>query len=86
MAVLRYNGLIITAVQPASAAPLLKRDELTVSLRSDLTVLSMPAVLAQKDDAYCVYFTNGPTAYSVYAAHADGDAFFTALDSLTWAQ
>ena len=86
VAVLRYEGLTIMAVQPASAAPLLLREELNVSLRGDVTVLGLPAVMAERDGAFCVYFSNSWAAYSVYASQADEASFFAALEKLSWAQ
>ena len=62
VATVQYEGLVITAVRPASAAPLLLRSELSVSLVSDLTVLNHPAVLATKGGAKCVYFTGESAA------------------------
>ncbi len=85
VASLLYEGLVITAVRPASAAPLLLRSELSVSLTSDLTVLNHPAVLATRDGAKCVYFTGESTAYSIYTPQADEEAFLEVLKRLTWA-
>lgn len=86
VAALYYEGLIISAVQPASAAPLLLRDELDVALLGDLAVLGQPAALARKGDAYCVYFSTPAAAYSVYAPHAEREDFYAALGRLSWAQ
>lgn len=84
VAALRYEGLVITAVRPVSAAPLLLRSELSVSLVSDLTVLNHPAVLAAKGGAKCVYFTGESAAYSVYTPQADEEAFLDVLKHMTW--
>ena len=68
MVTLRYpDGLEITAVRPASAAPLLLRGELSVVLRSDLSLFNVPVTLAEKDGACCLYFSDAGAAYSVYA-------------------
>ena len=85
VAALQYEGLAITAVRPASAAPLLLRGELSVSLRSDLTVLNHPAVLASRNGAHCVYFSNESAAYSIYTPQADEEAFLAVLKRLIWA-
>ena len=85
VATLQYEGLAITAVRPASAAPLLLRGELSVSLKSDLTVLNHPAVLASRGGAHCVYFSNESAAYSIYTPQADEEAFLEVLKRLTWA-
>ena len=84
VASLQYEGLVVTAVRPASAAPLLLRSELSVSLVSDLTVLNHPAVLAARGGAKCVYFTGESAAYSVYTPQADEDAFLEVLKHMTW--
>ena len=85
VAALRYEGLTVTAVQPAAAAPMLLRQELSVSLRSDVTVLGLPAVLARREDALCVYFTGEFASYSIYAPSAQEAEFFSILDRLAWA-
>ena len=84
VAALQYNGLVITAVRPASAAPLLLRGELSVSMTNELTVLNHPAVLATKGGAKCVYFTGESAAYSVYTPQADEEAFLDVLKHMTW--
>ena len=83
---LQYDGLVITAVRPASAAPLLLRSELSVSMVSSLTVLNHPAVLATKGGAKCVYFSNESAAYSVYTPQAEEEAFMEVLKRMTWAK
>ena len=85
VATLQYEGLVVPAVRPASAAPLLLRGELSVSLKSDLTVLNHPAVLASRGGARCVYFSNESAAYSIYTPQADEEAFLEVLKRLTWA-
>ncbi len=86
VATLQYEGLAITAVRPASAASLLLRGELSVSMMNELTVLNHPAVLAGRGGAHCVYFTNESAAYSIYTPQADEDAFLAVLKRLTWAK
>ena len=85
MAVLGYEGLVITAVRPASAAPLLLHDDLSVSLRSDVTVLNMPGALASKGEKHCVYLTSENAAYSLYAAQGTEEEFLALLQRLAWA-
>lgn len=80
---LSYPGLIITAVRPASAAPLLLRDELIVQSRSDLTVMNLPAVLAGKGTRHCLYFSSEFAAYSVYAPNATEEEFLAAVSRIT---
>ncbi len=81
---LYYNGVTISAVRPSAAAPLLLHGELNVDLRSDLTVLNLPAVMAAKGNARCLYFSDETTAYSIYAPNAEEDAFLALLPRLSW--
>lgn len=64
---LDYDGLTITAVRPASAAPLLLRDHLSLSTDARYTLLSIPATLASRGDEHCLYFVTSAAAYAVYA-------------------
>lgn len=82
---LTYPGVVITAVRPANAAPLLLRNGLSLSMRSDLTVLNLPASLAERGDTRCVYFVNETAAYSVYAAQSTEEEFLRILENLSWA-
>lgn len=84
VATLQYSGLTITAVRPAAAAPLLLIDGLSVSLRSDVTVLNLPALMAAKDTAVCVYFSGTDAAYRIYAPHTEEAPFFAILGELKW--
>ena len=81
---LRYNGVTLAAVQPAAAAPLLLHGELDVQLRSDLTVLGLPAVLASKGSAHCLYFSDEAASYTVYAPEADEKTFLSLIPRLSW--
>ena len=81
---MEYSGVTISAVRPAAAAPLLLRGELSVSLKSDLAVLRLPAVLAQKGSARCVYLSGADAAYSVYAPQAGEEDFLSMLEKLQW--
>ena len=81
---LQYSGVTITAVRPAAAAPLLLHGELSVSLRGDLSILHLPALLAEKGDARCVYLTDAEAAYAIYAPQATEEDFFSVLEKLTW--
>lgn len=83
---LSYNGAAISAVQPASAAPLLLRGELDVTLRSDLTVLNLPAVLAERGRACCLYFSDETAAYSFYAPDAEEGEFLDLAARLIWVE
>lgn len=83
-ATLQYEGFTVTAVQPASAAALLLRPELSVVLRSDLILFNCPAVLAGKGSEWCVYFSTPRAAYAVYAPQADEESFLALLEHLVW--
>ncbi len=85
VATLQYEGLMITAVRPASAAPLLLRGELSVSMTNELTVLNHPAMLASRGGAHCVYFSNESAAYSIYTKQADEADFLAVLKRMAWA-
>lgn len=80
---LQYPNAVITAVRPASAAPLLLRADMSVSLRGDLTALNLPAVEADKGNALCLYFSNESAAYSVYAVNTTAEEI---VSLLTWQQ
>ena len=86
VAALQYSGVTVSAVRPASAAPLLLHEELSVQLRTGLSVLNLPAVLAEMGNARCVYFSSTDAAYSIYAPQADAQDFFNILESLKWTE
>lgn len=83
---LQYPGVTITAVCPAAAAPLLLHRELPVSLRSDLSCLNLPAMLASKGNARCVYLSGADAAYAVYTPNAGEEDFLAMLEKLQWAE
>ena len=86
VATLQYSGVTVTAVRPASAAPLLLRGDLSVDLRSDLSVLNLPALLASKGNARCVYLSGTEAAYAVYAPQAAEEDFLSMLEKLEWTE
>lgn len=87
MVTLQYpSGLEITAVRPASAAPLLLRGELSLSLRTDLSVFHLPASLTQKDGAFCLYFSDTDASYSVYLPNTTENAFLQTAERLLLAE
>ena len=86
IATLQYSGVTISAVRPASASPLLLHEDLSVQLRNGLSVLNLPAVLAEKGSARCVYFSSADAAYTVYAPQAGEQDFFDMLDNLQWTE
>ena len=81
---LYYNGVTISAVRPASAAPLLLHGELDITLRTDRTVLNLPAVLACRNGAYCLYFSDETSAYTLYAPQAEEEEFLSLASRLSW--
>ena len=82
MITLDYGGAWIMAVRPASAAPLLLQEGLSVSLRSDLTALNLPAVLAEGSGRYCLYFSSDQAAYALIATAESAHAFLTIADQM----
>lgn len=76
---LTYPGMVISAVRPAAAAPLLLRAGLSLQLRSDLTALNLPAALASRGSEHCLYFSDEHAAYSIYAAGCTEDEFLQLL-------
>lgn len=84
MVTLRYGDLVITAVRPASAAPLLLRSGLSVSLRTDITALNMPVTLTGRDRVFCAFMTGEDAAYSVYVPDASESDFVSLLSRLSW--
>ena len=80
--VLLYEGFQVEAVRPAEAAALLLKDELDVQLRSDLTVMNLPATLAGRGGAFCAYFADSTAAYAVYAPAAEETVFLELLKKL----
>ncbi len=83
---LSYNGVVISAVQPAAAAPLLLHGDMDVVLRSDLTALNLPAVLAERGNARCLYFSDESAAYAVYAPDASQEDFLLLIPRLVWVE
>lgn len=83
MITLDYNGARIMAVRPASAAPLLLQDGLSVSLRSDITALNLPAVLAEGQGRYCLYFSSDQAAYALIADAGSPEAFLSLARQMT---
>ena len=86
---LDYGSLSVQCVWPATAAPLLLRPGLTVlSLWADdryrFSVLSMPAVYAEKDGEYCLYFSDDSAAYCFSTAALSRDDFLAAARRLAW--
>ena len=79
---LAYDGFTVTAVRPADAAPLLLREEMWLSTYDDMEVLGLPAAVASRDDAYCVYFSDDEAAYSIY--FADKETVVETVARLQW--
>lgn len=77
-----YDGITVTAVRPADAAPLLLREGMSLSAYDDLEALGLPAAAASWDDAFCLYFSDDEAAYSVY--FADGETAADAAARLQW--
>ena len=86
---LDYARLSISCVWPANAAPLLLEPDLTLmSLylenRYRFSVLSMPAIYAEKGDRRCLYFSDESAAYRLYTDTMSRSEFLTAAQQLAW--
>ena len=81
---LRFSsGIVITAVSPCEAAPLLKRSGMTLAGNTDLKVVTMDAALAMGPDGACLYFSSGQAAYCLYGPGMTGEQVLSAGASLT---
>lgn len=80
---LEYDGLTITAARPASAAPLLLRDQLSLSTDRTFTLLNIPATLATRGNERCFYFVTASAAYAVYAPDMGEEEFIAAAGRLS---
>ncbi len=86
---LDYAQVSLSCVWPATAAPLLLEPDLTVmSLYTEdryrFSVLSMPAVYAEKGSRRCLYFSDESAAYRLYTDSMDRDAFLNLSQRLQW--
>ena len=79
-----YPGVVVTAMRPASAAPLLLRKAMFLTTRDDLKVLDLSASLAERANSRCAYFVTEQAAYSVYAPDMAQDDFLRVLGNLGW--
>ncbi|MBO4926032.1 MAG: hypothetical protein J5472_06100 [Clostridia bacterium] len=84
VACLIYDDAAVYAVQPAAAAPLLLRERMEVSVRGDLTVLGLPALLAESGQEACLYFSNETAAYAFYTPAAGTEALLSLARQLAW--
>ena len=88
---LEYAQMTLSCVRPATAAPLLLRPGLTVmSLYTEdryrFSVLSMPAVYAEKGNERCLYFSDESAAYRLYTDSLGRDEFLNLSQRLQWQQ
>ena len=86
---LEFAGMTLSCVWPATAAPLLLKPDLTVmSLYTEdryrFSVLSMPAIYAEKGAERCLYFSDESAAYRLYTDSMGRDEFLAAAQRLTW--
>ena len=82
IATLRYDGLTISAVRPAAAAPLIRQNGLSVT--GSTVALNQPAVVARNGDSFCLYLTTDDAAYAIFAPEATEEQFESVLTRLTW--
>ena len=86
---LDYAQVNLSCVLPATAAPLLLDSSLTVmSLYTEdryrFSVLSMPAVYAEKGGRRCLYFSDESAAYRLYTDTLGRDEFLNLSQRLQW--
>ena len=86
---LDYAQMSISCVWPANAAPLLLVPDLTLmSLYSEeryrFSILSMPAIYAEKDGRRCLYFSDESAAYRMYTDTLSRNEFLIAAQRLAW--
>ena len=77
------SGIVITAVSPREAAPLIKRSGLELAGNTDLSVVGMDAVLATGPSGACLYFASGSGAYCLYGEGMTGEQVLNAGMGLT---
>ena len=75
------NGLVTSAVRPAQAAQLLRREELTLDTSALWTLGGQTLLMAEGEDAACAYYDDGETAYSLYMENADIERLLTVLSA-----
>ena len=88
---LDYAQATLSGVWPATAAPLLLVPDLTViSLYTEdryrFSVLSMPAVYAERDNVRCLYFSDESAAYRLYTETLPREEFLALAQRLRWHQ
>ena len=86
---LDYAQMNISGIWPATAAPLLLEPNLTVmSLYTEdryrFSVLSMPAVYAEKGSERCLYFSDESAAYRLYTNTMPREEFLNVARHLSW--
>ena len=89
--VLDYAQAELSCILPTTAAPLLLKPGLTVmSLYTEdryrFSVLSMPAVYAEKGNERCLYFSDESAAYRLYTDSLGRDEFLNLSQRLQWQQ
>ena len=70
------NGVVLSAVRPAEAAPLLTvAGSMPEVSGQQLTVCNMQAVLCSGGNAFCLYFSDGETAWALCMENTDRESF-----------
>ena len=78
------SGLVITAVAPREAAPLLLRKDMEVLMRGDGEIflagnVKLRALMCQGESGSCLYFETDSAAYSVFAPGTDAGRLYAYL-------
>ena len=73
------DGLCISAVRPAQAAQLIRRDDLTLDTNTRWAVNGVTVNLAQGTDGACAYYGSEDAAYALFLPHASADELLSRL-------
>ena len=76
------NGVVVRAVTPESAAPLIRDEKALPLLRTDATAVGIACSLAKKGDDFTAYFTLDGTAYAISVENTSEGAFVKLLSTL----
>ncbi len=75
------SGAVITAVRPAEAASVLRREELQLRADSTWSLEGRTLLLAEGGIGASAYYSDSDAAYSIFLPDADGDALLTFIVS-----
>ena len=73
------DGLCVSAVRPAEAAQLIRRDELTLDTDTRWSVNGITVTVARGDGGACAYYGSEDAAYALYLPTVDTDTLLSHL-------